>query len=82
MHISSSWKYMSIGENNTVVSAYKKYRHLQQYCSYLSMYVYVFHVDKQIHVVTYAFMSYKTLRYYHVDSFTQGCWMIEIRIRY
>ena len=28
---------ISIGESNIVVSAYTMYRHLQQYCSYLSI---------------------------------------------
>ena len=28
-----------MGENNTVVSAYTLYRHLQQYCSHLSIHV-------------------------------------------
>ena len=30
-------KNISMGESNTVVSAYTLYRHLQQYCSHLSI---------------------------------------------
>ena len=33
------WIYISMGESNTVVSAYTMYRHLQQYCSLPSIYI-------------------------------------------
>ena len=31
-------QFISMGESNTVVSAYSTYRHLQQYCSHPSIY--------------------------------------------
>ena len=34
-YVSSVTTFISIGESNTVVSAYTLYRHLQQYCSHL-----------------------------------------------
>ena len=38
---------MSMGESNTVVSAYTMYRHLQQYCSHASIYCDSFRFEKK-----------------------------------
>ena len=59
--------FISIGESNTVVSAYPLYRHLEQYCFHLSTYfhhVFSFTLTKISALQTYVFLLENSPTFY------------------